>query len=167
MAVEHYKATAITNRDSTPKVLTNANISKGVLLEAVGTVETVDADSIDSTYRFASVPSNARISQILLYSDDIGTTTAADFGLYKTTADGGAVVDADLFADGVSLKDGALSAVDITHESAVFGLEDAEKPLWSALGLSADPCIYYDVTATLTAAADAAGTITVKVRYVI
>lgn len=165
MAVVTTKAGPITNRDASPKVLSNAAVASGVLKEAVGTVESVSGDSIGSEYIFASIPSNAVVSQVLLYCDDIGTTAAADIGLYKSTADGGAVVDADFFASAVSLSGGALNGTDVTHESAVFGLEDAEKPLWEALGLSSDPNLMYDVVATLTAASDAAGTIMLKVRY--
>lgn len=166
MAVVAYKSASITNRDAVPSVKNNSQVDGGVLQSAIATIETVNGDSIGSTYDMVQVPSNAVIKQVLLYSDDIGTTTIADFGIYQTTENGGAVVDADFFASAVSLKDGALNGTDITHESAVFGLEDAEKPLWQALGLTSDPCRMYDIVATLTAAADAAGTITLKVSYV-
>lgn len=166
MAVVTTKSGAITNRDNTPVVLSNMNIAGGALKEAVGTVEAANGDSIGSKYIFCSIPSNCRVSQVLLFSDDIGTTTIADFGIYRSTADGSAVVDADFFGSAVSLKDGALNGSDITHESAVYDPDDIEKPLWQALGLSSDPKVMYDVVATLTAAADAAGTITLKVRYV-
>jgi hypothetical protein len=167
MAVVSTYATAITNRDATPKVLSNPTIHNGMLRECVGTVESVSGDSIASKYFFCTLPSNARVSQVLLYCDDVGSTTIADFGLYKSTADGGAVADADFFGSAVSLKDGALNGTDITHESGVFDIDDVEKPLWQALGLTADPKINYDVVATLTAASDAAGTISLKVRYVL
>lgn len=167
MAVVTTKSGHITNRDATPVVLNNAAVAGGRLMEAVGTVESVSGDSIGSKYIFCSVPSNCRISQVLLYSDDIGTTTISDFGIYRTTADGGAVVDADFLGSAVNISSGALNGTDITHESAVFGLEDAEQPLWQALGLSADPKVMYDVVGTLTAASDAAGTVMLKVRYAI
>jgi hypothetical protein len=112
------------------------------------------------------VPSNANIKQVLLSCDDIGTTTVADVGIYQTTANGGAVVDADFFASAVSLKDGALADSNVTHESGAYGVEDIEKPLWEALGLSADSHRMYDVALTLTAASDAAGTVSLKVFYV-
>lgn len=166
MAVVNTKATAITNADATTsQSLTDKRIAGGIVKRAAGTVETTATDEVASVYRFARVPSGALVSQVLLYADDIGTTTVADFGLYDTAAAGGAVVDADFFGSAVSLKDGALNAVDITHESGVFNIDDAEKPLWLALGLTADPRKYYDICATLTGAADAAGTITVKVAY--
>ncbi|HMU86915.1 MAG TPA: hypothetical protein PKC11_04715 [Agitococcus sp.] len=167
MAVVTTKSGGITNRDATPKVKNNAILTEGLVRENVGTVEVASGDSIGSKYIMFQVPSNARVAQLLVSSDDIGTTTIGDIGLYKTTADGGAVVDADFFASALSLKDGALNSVDVTHESGVYDIDDAEKPLWSALGLTADPSIFYDVVMTLTAAADAAGTFTLKGKYVI
>ncbi len=167
MAVEDRKSGPLTNRDADPRVKVNSQVMQGSLRSAVGTMESVALDSIGSTYRFFEVPSNALVKDLKIYSDDQGATTIADFGIYQTTENGGAVVDADFFASALSLKDGALSAVDITHESGVFGLEDAEKPLWEALGLSEDPKIMYDVVATLTAAVDTGGTNTLKMSYVI
>jgi hypothetical protein len=165
MAVVNVKSTAITNRDATPAVPNNAHIQHGVLKECVATYEVATGDSSTSKYRMMQVPSNARISQLLLVSDDMGTATAADFGIYDTTENGGSVVDADFFSAAVSLNGGALSDSDITHGNA-FGKEDAEKLLWEALGLTSDPKKYYDVVATLTADSDAGGTMTLKLRYV-
>lgn len=166
MAVVTTKSGVITNRDATPKVLNNPGLQGGNVKYACGTLESVSGDSIGSIYLFCSVPSNAIVKRVGLSCDDVGTTTIADFGIYRTTADGGAVVDADFFGSAVSLKDGAVNNTDITHESGVYDIDDVEKPLWQALGLSADPHVMYDVAATLTAASDAAGTVSLKVEYV-
>lgn len=165
MAVVTTKSGSITNRDSSPVVLSGSSLAAGRLQSAAGTLESVSGDSIGSKYIFCSVPSNARVHMVLLYCDDIGTTTISDFGIYRSTADGSAVVDADFFASAVSLKDGALNGVDITHESGAYDIDDVEKPLWQALGLSSDPNVVYDIVGTLTAASDAAGTISLKVSY--
>lgn len=168
MAVVVTKSGGITNRDASPRVKMNASLMGGVLASAAGTVETTATDSIGSTYIMCQVPSNARVHQVLLYCDDIGTTGEADIGLYRTTADGSAVVDADFFASAVVLDSGALNAVDVTHEAAAgtgLNIDDVEKPLWSALGLTTDPRIMYDVVLTLTEAANAAGTLSLKVAY--
>ena len=170
MAVVTTKAAPITNRDATPRVPNNAAVSRADMMEAVGFVEAVNGDSIGSKFIFASVPSNARISRVLLSCDAIATTGAGDIGIYKSTADGGTLVDADFFASAVVLTT-ALVHSDVTHEAdaadagAGYGLADCEKPLWSALGLSADPGIMYDVVMTLTAATGGAGTIGLKVQY--
>jgi hypothetical protein len=46
----------------------------------------------------------------------------------------------------VSLKDGALNGTDVLHEAAVFTIANSGKELWSALALSSDPGVFYDVT---------------------
>lgn len=165
MAVVTTKAGAVSNRDSSPRVLSDANISRGVLQEAVGTIETNGDDSEGSKYIFATIPSNARVSAVLLSCDGNNTSGAGDIGLYRTTADGGAVQDADFFASAQALGSALINS-DVTHESGVYGIEDIEKPLWEALGLSEDPNTHYDVVMTLTTADDSADTISLKVQYV-
>lgn len=166
MAVVNTKSTTITNLDAAQVTHAKAYASGGAIKEWVETLETANGDSIASVYRFFRVPSWIRVTDVILDSDDIGTTTIADFGLYDTAANGGAVVDADFFGSAVSLKDGALANSNITKESAVVDIANSGKRLWEQLGLSADPQKYYDVCATLTAAADAAGTITLRLRGV-
>ena len=165
MAVVNVKSTAVTNADATTQTLNKKGLTNGVVKVARGTVETTNGDDIGSKYRLCRLPSRARIVNIQLWSDDIGTTTIADFGLYDTAANGGAVVDADCFGSAVSLKDGAVAGTMIHHESAVYGVEDIEQQLWEIAGASTDPQKDYDFTATLTAAADAAGTISALVFY--
>ncbi|TXG77636.1 hypothetical protein E6Q11_02585 [Candidatus Dojkabacteria bacterium] len=167
MAVVNLKSAPITNRDATPQVKNNSNVEGGFVREVVATVETTAADSSASTYRFFQIPSNARMSILRLYSDDMGTTGLADFGLYQTTQNGGAVVDADFFGSAVDLNAAAINGTDITHESVVIDPAEVEQMIWQQLGLSSDPKIFYDVTATLTQATVSAGTITLKGTYVL
>lgn len=166
MATVTLFSTQITNRDASPRELNNGYLTKGMLFESVGTVETSAADDIGSTYNLCSIPSNARISDVLLTCDDLGTAGAANIGLYDTTANGGAVVDADFFAS-AQLLTSALDKTSVLHESAVFGKEDVEKRVWEILGLSSDPKKDYDVVLTLSAATVDAGTVSMHVRYTI
>lgn len=163
MAVEAKKSTSITNVDAGD--LNPDYKSRGVLREAVETIELASGDSIASTYRMVRVWSGWRVSDIIVDSDDIGTTTVGDIGLYRTASDGGAVVDADFFASALVLNAGALSNTNVTHESGVVNIDKKDKRLWEQLGLTADPGVWYDVTLTLTAAADAAGTFTLRCRF--
>ena len=167
MGVVVTKSRAITNRDATPRVLNNSSESGSRVQSFCGSLETVSGDSIGSTYIFGSIPSNARMESLRLYSEDVGTTAAGDVGLYKTTADGSAVVDADFFASAVDIHSGALNGSDILFESGVIDVGNAHKMVWELLGLSADPGINYDVVMTLTAASDAAASIHLKGQYVI
>lgn len=169
MAVVNTKAAAITNADAAQQALVSPKILGAPMREAHGTLEAVNGDSIGSTYRLCRVPSRAVISRVLLSCDAI-TTCAGDVGVYETAANGGAVVDADFFASAQSLA-AALANTDVTHEAdpadaaAGYGLADVEKPLWQALGLTADPMKFYDIAVTLTAAAASAGTVGLRVQY--
>jgi hypothetical protein len=165
MAVEARKSSLVTNADAVPAVLNNPRVDGGFERIEVSTVEIVNADSIASTYRMFRLPSNAVVTDLRIYSPDIGTTTITDIGLYRTAKDGGAVVDADFFASALSLKDGALNGTDVLHEAAVFTIANSGKELWDALGLTSDPSVFYDVTLTLTGAADATGTVKLIGRY--
>lgn len=168
MAVENLTSSSITDADATPKVKVNARLMGASIREAVGTKQASASASIGSTYRLCRIPSNARISEVILSCDAFDTTGAADVGIYQTADNGSAVVDADFFASAVVLT-AALPNTAVTHESGVFGIEDVEKPLWEALGLTADPFRDYDVALTLTAANGAGATpdVTLRVRYAI
>lgn len=163
MAVVNTKSTSITNLDAGD--LNPDYKSRGVLREAVDTLETANGDSIASVYRMVRVWSGWRVSDVIIDTDDIGTTTIADIGLYRTAADGGAVVDADFFGSAVVLNAGALANTNVTQESGVVDIANKAKRLWEQLALTADPGLWYDVALTLTAASDAAGTITMRVRF--
>lgn len=171
MTTRIVKSGAVTNRDASPRVESNANIAKGQLVGFVGTVEVTTADAAGSTLIMGSIPSNARVSSISISCDAL-TTGAVDVGIYKNTSDGSAVVDADFFASAVSLGS-ALAQSNITHEAdaadagAGYGLADVEKPLWQALGLSADPGLVYDVVATVTTIPGAAGTVNLSGNYIV
>jgi len=165
MSAEHLKSAYITNVTATPAVKTNAVVGRGVLKEASGTVTPAATAEANSTYRFCRVPSNARISQVLISAADATTAGALNVGLYDV--DGGAVVDADLFASAFDLSGGPFNNEDITHESGEYTYAEAEKMLWEVLGLSADPSKEYDVVAVVSTAFNGGPTsVNVKVRYV-
>lgn len=164
MGVVTTKSAAITNRDSTPSVLNNSAITQARLNKSVGVAAIANGDSSTSKYIFFQVPSNAIPSSFCVSAPDIGTTTVGKFGLYKTTADGGAAVDDDFFKSGVSLKDGAITKSEIINGN-VITVANMEKRIWEHLALSSDPCIFYDVVLTLTADADAAGSVAVEMFY--
>ena len=165
MAVVNNKSNAITSIDA--KELVNSNILDGQLRALVGCAVIASGDSATSTYRIGQIPSNARVSQIIVSHPDIGTTTTADVGLYDTSGNGGAVVDADFFAAAYSLKDGAGHGIDVTHRATAFPYNKCDKMLWEALGLSADPKKMYELALTLVGAADAAGDVAVKAYFTI
>ena len=167
MAVVTVKSAAITNRDAVPSVINSRSGGGGDIKHARGEAVITSGDSIASKYLVCSIPSNAVPISVRLSAPDIGTTTVADIGLYKSTQNGGAVVDADFFGSAVVLNAGALSKVEQIFESGVITIANAMKRIWEHLALSADPNLTYDVVLTLTGAADATGTVMVEIDYTI
>lgn len=163
MAVVALKTTNITTQDTGKPV---AVTDHGGRLRAItSTIETGSDDSIGSTYRMARVPSNARIAHIWLMCDAI-TSGAADVGLYRTAADGGAVADADTYATAHSIA----TAINKLPADVAFEARDianASRRVWQDAGASAETNTEYDIALTLTAATTAAGTLTMTVEYVI
>lgn len=167
MAVVNLKSTLITNATAQPVVPSSANIQNGNIRESQGVFTVTNGDSIGSTYRFHRIRSNDRVASVRIWCGAI-TSAAADFGLYdKSDVNSGAVVDADFFASAQSIAS-AVSGLDITFEAGAAGglITNAEKRVWEALGLSADPGKEYDVTMTLTAAATATAAICLRTQFV-
>lgn len=162
------KSAFITNATATPVVLTGGVKAGAPLQEAVG-VCTPAADQADDTImRFCRVPSNARMSQILINAADATTGGKVDCGVYETEDNGGAVVDRDLFANAFDLTGGPFANTDITFESGEYTIAESEKPLWEALGLTADPNKEYDICLTVETVFNGGPTsIRLAVRYVV
>lgn len=164
MSAENLKSGSITNRDATPSVLSNS--MGGIVRQVWGKVEAAGGDA-GSTYRFAAIPSNARAIRIWFSSDDLsGAGATMDVGLYQTTANGGAVVDADFFASALDVATAAVAITEITFERGATLIDEIEKPLWERLGLSADSNREYDITGVSGTAA-ATGTMAVFCTYVV
>lgn len=170
MAVVAVNSTSAANYNATPRVINDVAECDGKLVRAINdTVAVTSGDSAASIYRFGKIRSSDQVDRLRMVSADIGTTTAGDVGLYDllTASNGGTVVDVDFFGSAVSLSGGAIDS-DITFEAAAAGglYTNGTKKVWEALGLSSDPNKEYDVALTLTGAADAAGTVLLRVYVV-
>jgi len=155
----------ISNRAATPRVANDPWNDAKMKTTGVGSLEVSTAEDIGDELRFVKVRSNAVIKQVLLSCDAVAVGGAMDVGIYQTDDNGGAVVDADHFAS-ATVVTSALVDSNIAHESGIYGIEDKNKPLWEALGLSADPQIWYDVTGLITTDMGGAGTVMIEVTYV-
>lgn len=163
MAAENLKSGVITNRDATPPVLSTSN--PGLVRRAYGKVECAGGDA-GSTYRFCSIPSNAKLVRAFYSCDDLGTGVTMNVGLYQTTANGGAVADQDFFASALDVATAAVGITEITFERGATLIDELEQPLWQRLALTADSNREYDVVA-VSASAAATGTMAVWVEYVV
>lgn len=162
MAIELVKSAGITAQDLNQSA--NSYIQQGNVRSAVGTGAVSATASIASIIRLARIQSNARITVASLFCTAI-TSAAGDVGLYRTADDGGAVVDADFFIAAQTLA-AASPGINVIGGNALAPA-NREKRLWEALGLTADPNVYYDVAVTLTAAATALGTMGIELDWTI
>lgn len=170
MAVVALKSTVVTNATANPPVPNWAGNTNGNVRSKQALFTVTSGNSVGSTYRLFRIKSSDRLESLLLYCPDIGTAGTFDIGLYDTNdVNAGAVVDVDFFCSAVDFHSGAVNGLDLTFEAAAAGglIANAEKRIWEALGLTADPFKNYDIVATLaTADADGTGTGLFRMQYV-
>lgn len=150
MAIVNRNSSAIANSVADPLVVNNPGSGVGIRKGINGVVTTAADDSATSVARFVRIPSNATNIKVELSCADATTGGAIDVGIYQTVDNGGAVVDADLFASAFVLTNGPYDHAQLTFESGEYTLAESLLPLWQVLGLTSDPCIEYDVAQTIT-----------------
>lgn len=168
MAVVNTKSTFITNADNDPRVLTPAHLGfGGSLRAAAATVEVAAADDNASVFRMFRVHSSWRVHGLFLWNDAITSGTQYDVGLYQTAANGAAVVDADCWANNVTMVSARATSgpLDLTFQT--LDIIRIEKTVWEVAALAvttllADPNRYYDICLTADAAGSGAGTISMS-----
>lgn len=156
----------VTNFVAVPQVLNSASQLHGVKRVATGTIALVAGDlSADDTVMLAPIPSNASITSIKLFNDDLdsGTTLTTDVGIYTTAV---AVVDADAYASAITDLRGAVK----TGTEVAFEARDINKmgqKVWQDAGLTSDPALTYFVGISFPAAGDTGGDLSFVIEYVV
>jgi hypothetical protein len=182
MAVVTTKSTLISNRDATPKIFTDDLVSGGDLHESEGYVGAAVGDSVNSLYRFATVPSRARVTSMLLgLSGTLGAGVTFSLGVFwpdyvpfpigpygvqPVPGVGGTAINATLFASGQVMTAALQPPIDVINQAGNNSIPNQELSLWQAAGLTADPGLDLDIVGTVTGAAvGTAGYVQVKARY--
>jgi sulfate adenylyltransferase subunit 1 (EFTu-like GTPase family) len=156
----------VTNFVTVPQVLNSAQQLHGVKRVAQGTIALAAGDlSATDTVMLAPIPSNASISSIKIFNDDLdsATTITADVGLYKQDL---SVVDADAYASAIT----DLRAAVKTGTEVAFEARDINKmgqKVWQDAGLSSDPALTYFVGIGFPAAGDQAGDLSFIIEYTV
>lgn len=184
MAGETSKTTELTNIESGLK--SDSRLVRGELVEArdYHAYTTGQLEAADVLLTAIDIPSNAIISEILMYNDDLdsnGTPLLAfDIGLaaaqeFTSVTSGtatkhaeNAILDADLLVDGDTTAQAATTKfTSLALDSATSGPDDLYKAAWELLGYDEDPKTVFRVAITTAAAAAtaAAGDVILLVRY--
>lgn len=177
MTTYNILSTVITNRDATPKVLTDAYVAGGSIKGTTGYVQTFGAaDAAGTTYRMCSVPSNARIERVMIQNDSLGTSCTVDVGVWwptfipvgsgLSTSVASKVINTTLFASVYNCSN-VQTITDITNQSGANTQILQETPLWNAAGLASDPGIELDIVVYVAVAIQVQGYIGLKVQYLV
>lgn len=156
----------VTNFVAVPQVLNSASQLHGVKRVATGTIALAAGDlSGDDTVMLAPIPSNASITSIKLFNDDLdsGTTNTADVGIYNTDL---SVVDADAYASAITDLRGAVTVgTEVAFEAR--NINKMGQKVWQDAGLTSDPALTYFVGIGFPAAGDQAGDLSFVIEYVV
>ena len=139
-----------------------------VLRAIVKTFEVAAADDDGSIYRIIKdVQPEMIIKNIIVTNDAITAGTDYDIGFYKSLETGGDVINADALADGLDLSSAHIEGAGISGIAAV-AVENVEKKIFELAGDTISTKIKaYDIAFTANTAGTAAGTISVKIEYIV
>lgn len=166
------KSTLVSNYDASPRVLSNpyqagGGDTVGTALCAVGS-----GDGAGSIYRFAFVPSGARLTDLRIMNDALTTGSSYKFGVLNNTQDGGAVVAAgsdQIFASTISLVAARNVWTDILFPSILSAgglVANTGLRIWELLGLASDPFKEYHLAMTAVTASTVNGNVALAFAWV-
>ena len=156
----------VTNFEASPQVMNAAHELHGVKRVAQGTIALAAGDlSATDTVMLAPVPTNASITSIKLFNDDLdsGSTNTCDVGIYNTDA---VAVDDDAYASAIT----DLRAAVTTGTEVAFEARDINamgQQVWEDAGASSDLGGYYYIGLLFDAAGDTGGDLSFIIEYVV
>lgn len=176
------KATEVTKLDASPRTLLEVGSGVGkkrVFMDTVS-VAAADFDADGDIVYMAEVPSNAKITSIQLFNDDLdtGTTSVANVGIYNggtkftsstpTTYAADGLIDEDAYASAITtLQAAQTSGVELAFEAR--NINAVANYVWEDAGLPEDPRVPLRIalTQTATVAGAQVGDVTMVVEYVV
>lgn len=160
MAVEDKYVNDLIEAGKKAPALETGSGTQTVTMVAVEAVATADDDT--SKYRlFANVPANFIPLTIEIHNTAITNGTDYDLGLYKT--DGGAVVEVDVLADGISMASARTIAT--SNNAGMTSVTLGELKTLAELSGQTDPDAAYDIVLTANTVGSADGTIRVTATF--
>lgn len=179
MAVDHVKSTPITNLDASPVVPnTMGEGGPATLKEVSGYTTAVASSSVNATYQFCRIPSNAKVKSII-FESEAQTAGKLDIGLYYATDGVGGkptsllaanAINQSFFATAANVDcASAVAPVEIAcpAKGGTYTLDKRTQPIWQAVGLTSDPGGFFDIVAVVhtTAVTTGTGRLGVCVHY--
>ena len=175
------KGVEITNLDTTPRTTLEAASGGGKMRVFMDTIAagTGDLDNNDIIV-MAQVPSNAKLTSIRVYNDDLdsGSSAAFNVGLYNgpqpyiisgTTTAAAAVIDEDCYVTASTQFQAAVTTAPVELLADVRNINAIANFVWEDGGLGQDPGVPLRIAITMSATPGTAvaGDITMVVTYVV
>ncbi len=174
------KSIVVTNRDSSPPVISNPEVRKGLLKAVVGEAVTnqlgnSDIGAAGTAIKLVSIPSNARLHSLDYEMGVLGTSSLYVAAFYPTVIPqggfnapastlAGTLISSSTFVGNLSGADTSLGWTDCFGTSVALGVR--QKPLWSLLGLTVDPGVDLDLGFSVKTAVTSNGYVGLKATYV-
>ena len=156
----------VTNFVATPMVKNDSQQLHGIKRVAQGTIALAAGDlSATDTVMLAPIPTNASVTSIKLFNDDLdsGTTNTTDVGLFTTAI---AAVDDDAYASAITdLRGAVTTGTEVAFEAR--NINKCGQKVWEDAGQSSDPGGYYYVGLLFDAAGDTAGDLSFGIEYTV
>lgn len=180
MSAFNIKSTVLTQRDASPKVLSEGTLAKSMVREAIGVQRNsnagTDLNTAGTQIRLLSVPSTARLSTLEYASAALGTSAIDVAAWYPTTvptgggvflADSvkGTLISSSAFLANIAGADAATAWTTAFPTVANFAIALYEQPLWQILGFSVDPEINIDMGFTVRTASAINGYVGLRARF--
>lgn len=180
MSAFNIKSSVLTNRDATPKVLSEGILARGAVKEAYGaqcvSSAGTDLNAAGTQIRLLTVPSHARLSALQYVGTSTGTS-ALDIAVwyptyvpaqganFLTSANAGALISSSKFLTNFIIPDTNTVFTTAFPAVATMGPGILEQPLWQMVGLATDPEIGLDVGVSVRTACAVNGYIGLKATY--
>lgn len=171
------KSDIINNIEAKPFVQGARGATGHDLKTAMATIEAAAnvLDTINDTILILPLPSDARLTSLVMFNDDLDSNGAPALvvhlgGYYGGDVPGrtsGSLIDADNIASSITTLQAANTlGVELLYEQN--DIANVLRPLWQVLGLTSNPggTIYIGLRVVTPAATAAAGTITLRATYV-
>ena len=180
MSAFNIKSTVLTQRDATPKVLSEGTLARGTVRSGFGVQKVssagTDLNAAGTQIRLVTVPSHARIES-LDYGGTSCVTSALDVAVwyptyvpaqganFLTSSNAWTLISSSKFLANITIPDTDQAFTTAFPAITAANLGAQEQPLWQYLGLATDPEMSLDIGFTVRTACSINGYVGLKARY--
>ncbi len=181
MSVFSIKSKYLANRDASPSILTNPELSQGLMKGVIGVEKTTnnasDIGAAATTIKLVSIPSNAKLQSLEYGMGPLGTSAIDIAAWYPTVIPqggqnapaaslNGTLISSSAFLGNFAGVDTSVGWTDAFGKDATPAFTARSRPLWSLLGLTTDPGVDLDLGFVVRTAVAINGYVGLRAQYI-